>query len=126
MFFDMFRYLFIVTIFFMSATSVLSAEWVVRNAEIMGTTIHMEVWHEDKAIAQQAAESVLNAMHEVNQSMSPYIETSELYRVNREEASSVQPISEELYSLIEKSLQYSVKTMGAFDITFASVGYLYD
>ena len=70
--------------------------------------------------------AVDQAMDEVNQSMSPYLESSELSLVNREAAWKVLPISLELYSVIERSLTYSDKTSGAFDITFASVGYLYN
>jgi thiamine biosynthesis lipoprotein len=114
------------TVFIGSISSVLSGEWVIRDAQIMGTTIHVEVWHEDVVIAEQAAVVVLHAMEEVNQSMSPYIESSELSLVNREAALKVLPISDELYSVIDQSLQYSAKTSGAFDITFASVGYLYN
>jgi thiamine biosynthesis lipoprotein len=120
------RIVLIVAVSICSVTPVLSGEWVVRDAKIMGTTIHVEVWHEDVAIAEQAAARVLQTMEEVNQSMSPYIESSELSLVNREAALKVLPITKELYSVIDQSLEYSSKTSGAFDITFASVGYLYD
>ena len=107
-------------------STVVNAEWVVRDANIMGTTIHAEVWHEELATAEKAADMVLQTMEEINQSMSPYIESSELSLVNREAASKVLPISPALYSVIDQSLGYSTKTAGAFDITFASVGYLYN
>ncbi len=107
-------------------TPVLGSEWVVRDAEIMGTTIHTEVWHSNEQLAQDAAELVLQTMREVNASMSPYIDTSELSSVNKNAASQVLPISDELYQVIARSLHYSDITQGAFDITFASVGYLYD
>ncbi|MDW3094868.1 MAG: FAD:protein FMN transferase [Gammaproteobacteria bacterium] len=117
----------LISVFIFSASSLaLSAEWVVRDAKIMGTTIHTEVWHEDITIAQQAAELVLKTMDEVNQSMSPYLESSELSLVNRDASSKVIQISSELFSVINQSLAYSVKTAGAFDITYASVGYLYN
>lgn len=104
----------------------LSSEWVIRDANIMGTTIHAEVWHEKLAVAEKAANMVMQTMEEINQSMSPYIESSELSLVNREAASKALLISSALYSVIDQSLGYSAKTAGAFDITFASVGYLYD
>lgn len=103
-----------------------SSEWVVRDAEIMGTTIHTEVWHQNKRIAQQVADLVIQTMHEVNQSMSPYIETSELSLVNKKASSEVLPVTDELYAVIERAMHYSQTTNGAFDVTFASVGYLYD
>jgi len=116
-----------VVIFLLAQTSAAySNEWVVRDAEIMGTTIHAEVWHQDKHIAQQVADLVIQTMHEVNQSMSPYIETSELSLINKNAASEVLPVTDELYAVIDRALYYSQATNGAFDITFASVGYLYD
>ncbi len=120
------RFALIFVVFICGASPALSSEWVVRDAKIMGTTIHTEVWHEDMVIAEKAADMVLQAMEEVNQSMSPYIESSELSLVNHQAALKVLPISSELYSVIDQSLIYSSKTSGAFDITFASVGYLYD
>ena len=120
------RFFLIITALLSGVSSALSGEWVIRDAKIMGTTIHTEVWHEDVAIAEQAAGIVLQTMEEVNQSMSPYIESSELSLVNREASIKVLPISYELYSVIDQSLNYSRITSGAFDITFASVGYLYD
>ncbi len=102
------------------------AEWVVRDAEIMGTTIHTEVWHEDKKIAENAADVVFQIMEEVNQGMSPYLETSELSLLNRKAATEAIAVSDELFSIIQRSLYYSEITSGAFDITYASVGYLYN
>ena len=108
------------------SSPVLGGEWVIRDAEIMGTTIHTEVWHQDQQIAEKVAELVLETMHEVNQRMSPYLENSELSLINNKAASEQLRISEQLYSVINRSLHYSNITNGAFDITFASVGYLYD
>ena len=104
------RIVLIITVFIGSLSSALSGEWVIRDAKIMGTTIHAEVWHKDVSIAEQAAAIVMQTMEEVNQSMSPYIETSELSLVNREARLKVLPISEELYSVIDQSLGYSAKT----------------
>lgn len=102
------------------------AEWVVRDAKIMGTTIHTEVWHDNPVVAREAADLVLQTMHEVNQSMSPYIERSELSEINRSAAQRAIRVSAPLYEVIERAQYYSGLTNGAFDITYASVGYLYD
>lgn len=104
----------------------IAEEWVIRDAEIMGTTIHTEVWHADEQIAREVAELVLETMREVNQRMSPYIKSSELSVINSKAASTILPISDQLYSVIDRSIYYSNISQGAFDITFASVGYLYD
>tara|TARA_R110002049_G_scaffold13509_3_gene58661 strand:+ start:11963 stop:12937 length:975 start_codon:yes stop_codon:yes gene_type:complete len=120
------RVILIITVFVCVVSPALGAEWIVRDANIMGTTIHVEVWHEDTALAEKAANMVLQTMEEVNQGMSPYIDSSELSRVNYLASSEVLAISAELYSVIDQSLVYSARTNGAFDITFASVGYLYN
>lgn len=113
-------------LYFISYQLVIASDWVIRDAEIMGTTIHAEVWHEDETLAEKAAELVLTTMHEVNHRMSPYIVSSELSVINREAAVKSLKLSNELYGVIGRSLYYSDLTQGAFDVTFASVGYLYD
>src|SRR5690606_36248389 len=52
--------------------------------------------------------------------------TSELSVVNARAAQEPNKISSELFDLLSTSLEYSRITDGAFDITYASVGYLYD
>ncbi len=103
-----------------------SAAWVSRQAAIMGTRIGVEVWHEDQAEAEQAIDEVLAEFRRLDQALSPYIETSELYSVNRDAAQHPVVISQEFLHLLQTSLEYSELTGGAFDITFASVGYQYD
>ncbi|MCU7810350.1 MAG: FAD:protein FMN transferase [Candidatus Thiodiazotropha sp. (ex Notomyrtea botanica)] len=100
--------------------------WFGQQAAIMGTRIGVEVWHEDEQAANQAIESVLDEFRRLDQALSPYIETSELYLVN--DKASYQPvtISKEFYGLLETSQTYSQLTDGAFDITFASAGHQYD
>lgn len=65
-------------------------------------------------------------MERINQLMSPYINSSELYRVNKNAAIQPVKISNELYLLIKQAQLISAQTKGAFDITFASVGFLYN
>lgn len=102
------------------------AEWLSVDDEAMGTTIGFEFWHEDPATARKAANAVMAEMHRIDQAFSPWIESSELSRLNRRAVEAPQPVSPELEFLIERSLFYSHLTDGAFDITFASVGRYYD
>lgn len=92
----------------------------------MGTRIGIEVWHQDETQAQQAIDAVLDEFHRLDQALSPYIESSELYKVNRDAAQQPVVISKEFFNLLNISLDYSQLTDGAFDITFASIGYQYD
>jgi thiamine biosynthesis lipoprotein len=103
------------------------AEWVRRVTDgIMGTRITVELWDEDPAKAERAIDAVLDEMRHIDESMSTYKPTSEVSQVNDKAANGPMPIGKELFDLLTTAKEYSVITDGAFDITYASVGYLYD
>jgi thiamine biosynthesis lipoprotein len=102
------------------------ADWLREEADVMGTRITVELFHSDPEVAQQGIEAVLEEMRRIDASMSPYIESSELARLNAAAGHAAFKTSGELFSLIERSLHFSELSGGAFDITFASVGFLYD
>ena len=103
-----------------------AAKWHYGEDNIMGTNIEVQVWAEeyDKGIA--AIENVFEHMNAVNQMMSPYISSSQLYIVNNYAASKPVVVDEALFNVVEKALKFSELSEGAFDITFASVGFMYD
>ena len=92
----------------------------------MGTRIAVEFWDEDPQHATQCAEQVFNEMRRIDALMSPYKPDSELSRINQHAADEAVLISEEMFKLLQKSMHMSELSKGAFDITFSSVGYLYD
>src|SRR4029077_6459869 len=103
------------------------AEWVRRVTDgIMGTRITVELWADDKDKGERAIDAVLDEMRRLDESMSTYKPTSEVSQVNAKAADGPMPITKELFDLLTTATQYSVLTEGAFDITYASVGYLYD
>jgi thiamine biosynthesis lipoprotein len=103
------------------------AAWVRRVTDgIMGTRITVELWSDDEDRAERAIDAVLDEMRHIDESMSTYKPSSEVSRVNAGAADGPMPISKELYDLLTTAREYSVITEGAFDITYASVGYLYD
>ena len=102
------------------------AEWHAREEAIMGTRIAVEVWHEDAAAAEAAIDAVIAEMHRIDALMSVYKPESQLSEVNREAANRPVEVAPELASLISRALEFSELSGGAFDITYASVGYLYD
>ena len=102
------------------------AEWVRRVTDgIMGTRITVELWADDREKAERGIEAVLQEMRHVDETMSTYKPTSEVSQVNARAADGPMPISQELFDLLTTAREYSVITEGAFDITYASVGYLY-
>ena len=104
----------------------LSADWHRQQADIMGTVITVELWHEDNTVGKQQVDSVIGEMHRVDALMSSYKPDSELSAINADAASGPVTVSPELLDLVERALEYSDITSGAFDITYASAGQHYD
>jgi FAD:protein FMN transferase len=105
------------------------AAWLSRGVDgIMGTRIFVELWAEekDKERGEQAIDAVMDEMRHIDETMSVYKPTSEISRVNELAAKQPVKISPELFKLLTTALEYSRITEGAFDITYASVGYMYD
>ena len=92
----------------------------------MGTNIYVEVWANTQQQADHSIKSVFAEMERINQLMSPYIESSELSEINRRASFQAVSISTEMYNLLALSQHYSELSDGAFDITYASVGYLFN
>jgi thiamine biosynthesis lipoprotein len=108
------------------ATSV-RAEWFDRvNDGIMGTRIVVELWGDDATQANAAIDAVMAEMVNIDNNMSTYKPESEVSRVNAGAAKAPMPISQELFDLLTTALEFSRITEGAFDITYASVGFMYD
>jgi len=103
-----------------------AAEWYERTEAIMGTEVRVELWADDQSAGNDAIAAVMAEMRWVDANMSPFRPDSELSRLNARAARESVPVSRELFDLIERSLWFSRATGGAFDVTFSSVGYLYD
>jgi len=103
------------------------AEWLSRTVDgIMGTRIFVELWADDHTQGEQGIDAVMAEMRHIDDTMSTFKPTSEVSKVNRLAASQPVVISPELFQLLTTALEYSRITEGAFDITYASVGYMYD
>jgi thiamine biosynthesis lipoprotein len=102
------------------------AQWLSREEAIMGTAIRVELWSDDKAAGEAAIDAVMEEMHRIDREMSPFKPESELSRINREAADHPVPISTEMFDILSRSIEFSELSGGVFDITFSSVGYMYD
>lgn len=103
-----------------------SAAWHELSADKMGTQVRLEFWLEDQAAAQILKSAALREFDRLESLLSPYIETSELAQVNLKAAAEPVRVSEEFYALLDVAQQVAELTNGAFDVSYASVGYLYD
>ena len=92
----------------------------------MGTRCAVELWATDRASGEAAIASVFADMRRIDALMSTYKPESELSRMNASAAAAPFVVSPELFDLIATSIEYSRLSKGAFDVTYASVGYLYD
>ena len=103
-----------------------AAGWVGDAMDLMGTRVSVELWHDDEARGRELVSQVMEDYRRIDREMSTYKPESEISLVNAHAAEKPMAISAELYSMIDRSLQLSVASHGAFDITYDSVGYLYD
>ena len=102
------------------------AEWFKLERDVMGTRITVEVWAADSGKARQCSMAVLKEMHRIDAVMSPFREDSEIALLNREAAKHPVKVGSELFRLIQRANEVARLSAGAFDITFASIGYKYD
>ena len=92
----------------------------------MGTEVSVYFWHDDAAAGETIIEEVFAEVDRINELMSTYVESSRISEINRDAASGPVVAGDELFQLIRRSLDISVLTNGAFDITYESVGQHYD
>ena len=92
----------------------------------MGTEVTVYLWHDDDKVGQDAVNAVFAEVARIDNLMSTYIEDSEMSAINRDAAETPVAVGDELFRLILRSLDISVLTRGAFDITYDSVGQHYD
>jgi thiamine biosynthesis lipoprotein len=103
-----------------------AGDWFSREEAIMGTSIKVELWAIDRAAGESAIDAVMNEMHRIDRAMSPHKPDSELSRINRDAATMAVKLSDEMFTLLARSIEFSDLSGGAFDITYAGVGHLYD
>ena len=102
------------------------AGWVHVSGTAMTTAIEMEYWTDDPAVAGKAGDAVLAVFQQIDRQMSRYREESELSRVNRQAANALVAVTDSLFKVLQEAIRVSKLSSGAFDISFGSVGYLYD
>ncbi len=102
------------------------AEWYWGEDAIMGTAVRVQLWHDSPSEGTAAVASVMDEMNRINALMSTYVAQSALSQVNARAASEPVAVTQELFDLLQRAQEFAELTEGAFDITYASVGYLYD
>ena len=92
----------------------------------MGTEVSVYLWHEDDELGRELVDAVFDEAVRIDELMSTYKDSSRISELNRSAATEAVYAGAELAGLIERALDISVLTRGAFDITYDSVGQHYD
>ena len=103
-----------------------SAEWHRYSDTAMTTPVELEFWADESVTADVVAREVFDVFHRVDTQMSRYRADSELSALNREAGKGPVNVSDGLFKVLQKAREVSELSEGAFDVTFGSVGYLYD
>ena len=88
----------------------------VYSGATMGTTYSVSI-ADAHADDDAVADAVAAELRAVNGRMSTWLDDSELSRFNRRASTDWQPVSASLCALVERALDISAETGGAFDIT---------
>jgi len=84
---------------------------------IMGTFAHIVAVANDTGTAKECVRAALEEIHKVDDLMSDYKSDSEISRANREAGERAVRLSESTYEVLQRSVEFSQMTGGAFDIT---------
>lgn len=96
-----------------------------RRLEVMGSDLQLEVLGPDVAALDSALDAAVAEMRRIEDLCTDW-RASPLTTLNEAAGQGPQPVDPELLRLIARSLEVSRLTGGAFDVTFASVGKLWD
>ena len=119
-----FQFLFLVLLVAWSSTSF--AQWHQFSSVAMTTPINLVIWEESLLKAETISQEVFEEFDRIEQQMSRYIEDSELSLINRHAFEKEMQVSPSLFSVLNAAMNISSLSQGAFDISFASLGYMYD
>ena len=100
--------------------------WYQKTFQVMGTEAKVEFQAESKQLADKLINKVVAEMRRIDHLMSPFKPASELSQLNQNGFSGAFRVTTEMFRLLELSVKYSELTNGSFDVTFSSLGYLYD
>lgn len=87
------------------------------SAEAMGTAYSVVLYGEDQEKLEAAASAAFDEVRRLDRMLSNYRPDSEWSRVNRMAADGPVKVSAELFALLERCMDYSRQSEGAFDIT---------
>lgn len=92
---------------------------------LLGTVVTITISNDPEKTSGDF-DAAFKEIESVQKTFSIYDPASEISLINKNASLHPVRVSDEIFSLIKRSLEVSVRTDGAFDITFASAGKLWD
>lgn len=96
-------------------------ELFVQSRNAMGTVFTIYLYTQDEEQAGISFEAAFEEIERLEETLSNYRASSEISRINRLAASGAVTTDPEVFALLEKSLEFSRQTDGAFDVTVGSL-----
>ncbi len=87
------------------------------EARIMGISIHITATGTNRDKINEAINVAFDRMRQIDQRMSDYREDSEISKIKRAAGKAPVAVSHETFAMIQKAIEYSKQTDGAFDMT---------
>ncbi len=106
--------------------SAVSAATVRDKRGAMGTKFEISAVHSDPKRGQEAIDAAYAEIERIEAVISEWRESSKVSEINRNAGIEPVEVSQELFDLIKRSIRVSKLTGGAFDISFLSVGRLWN
>jgi thiamine biosynthesis lipoprotein len=91
-----------------------------RAVRLMGTIFEISVVGTDPTWADEHIDSAINEINRVEKLLSTFSDDSIINQINRNAGIQPVKVSAEMFNLVNRSLQISELTYGAFDITYYS------
>lgn len=88
----------------------------------LGTIVTLTLYASDQTVANDSARAAFARIEELNHILSDYIPDSEVMRLCRTAGTGqAVPVSQELFDVLARSIEISVATDGAFDVSISPV-----
>ena len=98
---------------------------IARTYAVMGTEARFTAWTDDEPRAERAFAAAHDEIHRIELLMTdwerPGQPESDVVRINKAAGKAAVKVSDETLEVIQKSLEMSGRSEGAFDITFAAM-----
>ena len=117
---------FFLCLFIVGALNVNAQQAFHKTMLLMGSHFDITVVAQDEEQGKAYIDTAIAEITRVEKLISSWDPNSQTSEINRNAGTRAVQVDKELFDLIERSIYFSELTQGAFDITYASIGYLYD